>query len=63
MSSRLVHTSRTGNPNHAAVVDRIHRASVRPVRTALTCPTRTPEPHEWGEFPMSCYSCYIAADC
>lgn len=26
------------------------------------CPTTTPEPHELGEFPMSCFSCHMHAD-
>lgn len=60
--ARVVYTTRTGSPNHADVVARIHRASVRPVDTGLTCRTRTPEPHGWGEFPMTCYDCHLAAD-
>jgi hypothetical protein len=26
------------------------------------CPTKTPEPHEAGEFPMTCYQCHLVAD-
>lgn len=26
------------------------------------CPTREPEVHELGEFPMSCYRCHVEAD-
>lgn len=26
------------------------------------CPTKTPEPHILGEFPMSCYNCHMEAD-
>ena len=26
------------------------------------CSQRTPEPHELGEFPMSCYTCHVHAD-
>ena len=26
------------------------------------CPTTTPEPHDLGEFPMTCYRCHIKAD-
>lgn len=26
------------------------------------CPNRTPEVHELGEFPMSCYLCHMYAD-
>lgn len=26
------------------------------------CPTRVPEPHLLGEFPMTCYRCHIDAD-
>jgi hypothetical protein len=29
---------------------------------ARLCPTKTPEPHEAGEFPMTCYRCHIEAD-
>lgn len=32
-----------------------------PALTRL-CPTRTPEPHWLGEFPMTCYNCHIEAD-
>jgi len=34
----------------------------QPVRKVRVCPTRTPEVHELGEFPMSCYACHIEAD-
>lgn len=64
-TSRLVYSTTTGAPDHADAVARIHAASVRPpqpVDTGLTCPTGTPELHGWGEFPMTCYSCHIAAD-
>ncbi len=30
--------------------------------TPRRCPTRTPEPHELGEFPMTCYRCHVDAD-
>ena len=26
------------------------------------CPTREPEPHGLGEFPMTCYRCHLEAD-
>lgn len=26
------------------------------------CPTKTPEEHLAGEFPMSCYNCHLEAD-
>jgi len=26
------------------------------------CPTKTPEPHLAGEFPMTCYACHMVAD-
>lgn len=26
------------------------------------CPTKDPEPHLLGEFPMSCYACHVEAD-
>lgn len=28
----------------------------------MLCPTRTPEPHQLGEFPMTCYRCHVDAD-
>lgn len=31
-------------------------------RRVVLCPTRTPEPHERGEFPMTCYQCHMYAD-
>lgn len=61
-TSRLVYTTHTGAPNHAAMVERIHRAALRPMRTGLACWITTPEPHEWGEFPMTCYACHMALD-
>ena len=30
--------------------------------TDKECPTKTPEPHILGEFPMTCYQCHIYAD-
>lgn len=29
---------------------------------SVPCTTTTPEPHERGEFPMSCYACHMWAD-
>lgn len=29
---------------------------------APLCPTRTPEPHGRGEFPMTCHACHMWAD-
>lgn len=29
---------------------------------APTCPTKTPEEHYLGEFPMTCYNCHMHAD-
>jgi hypothetical protein len=26
------------------------------------CPTKTPEPHQAGEFPLTCYRCHVEAD-
>lgn len=31
-------------------------------RRVVVCSQRTPEVHELGEFPMSCYSCHVHAD-
>lgn len=31
-------------------------------RVVRICPTRTPEVHEAGEFPMTCYQCHLVAD-
>jgi hypothetical protein len=31
-------------------------------RVVRVCPTRVPEPHDLGEFPMTCYSCHVFAD-
>lgn len=99
MSSRLVYTTRTGNPNHADMVALIHAASCArcaiarfngdasgdcserapqeraPQYLSLSCDgpccvkpkvamcrSTTPEPHERGEFPMSCYACHMVAD-
>jgi len=31
-------------------------------RVVAVCPTRTPEVHELGEFPMTCYRCHLHAD-
>ena len=31
-------------------------------RRVVIGPTRTPEPHQLGEFPMTCYRCHIEAD-
>jgi hypothetical protein len=28
------------------------------VQYARTCPITTPEPHELGEFPMTCHACH-----
>lgn len=31
-------------------------------RKPRVCPTRTPEVHNAGEFPMTCYQCHLVAD-
>ena len=31
-------------------------------QTTRFCPTQTPEPHQAGEFPMTCYQCHLVAD-
>lgn len=31
-------------------------------RRVVLCPTRTPEVHHLGEFPMTCYRCHLEAD-
>jgi len=31
-------------------------------RKVVVCPTREPEVHELGEFPMTCYRCHMHAD-
>jgi hypothetical protein len=31
-------------------------------RPVVLCPTRTPEVHQLGEFPMTCYRCHMEAD-
>lgn len=41
--------------------------ALRELRERLTrepplCPTRLPERHVAGEFPMSCYQCHLVAD-
>lgn len=28
----------------------------------VICPTKMPEEHQLGEFPMSCYRCHMEAD-
>lgn len=33
-----------------------------PERRIVPCATTTPEPHERGEFPMTCYRCHVWAD-
>lgn len=37
-------------------------APERPSDRVALCPTRTPEPHQLGEFPMTCYRCHVEAD-
>ena len=32
------------------------------VDTPRLCPTKTPEEHILGEFPMTCYNCHMHAD-
>ncbi len=56
--STVRYTSRTGNPNHAAMVAIIHNAPTRPA--PKVCPDTSVEPHELGEFPISCFTCYYA---
>lgn len=56
----IVYTSRTGNPNHAEAVARIHGAPVRRVPPA--CRLAVPEAHERGEFPMTCYACHVVVN-
>lgn len=45
----------------------VHRVDDRPEtltapRPPRICPTKTPEVHELGEFPMTCYNCHMEAD-
>lgn len=42
-------------------VERACEEEVVEVRVRL-CPTRTPEVHGLGEFPLSCYACHVEAD-
>lgn len=42
-------------------VVRQFREPKQPPRS-MPCPTTTPEPHDLGEFPMTCYRCHIEAD-
>lgn len=51
-TSVLRYTSETPQPTPPPTEQRQVRA----------CPTREPEPHELGEFPMTCYRCHIEAD-
>jgi hypothetical protein len=54
----LVYTTRTGNPNHARMVAIIAAAAWNAPNHRFACPSDTPEPHEAGEFPMSCGACH-----
>lgn len=61
--SRLAYTSRSGQPTatqHQAIVQRIHAARIR--RAPGQCRDTTVEPHESGEFPMTCYACHLVED-
>lgn len=62
MAVRLAYTTTTGNPNHAEAVARIHAARVRPERQVTVCPDTSVEPHEAGEFPMSCRRCHVVVN-
>lgn len=42
----------------------INQAQVDPFEypPVKACPTTTPEPHQLGEFPLTCYNCHVEAD-
>lgn len=53
-SSNIVYTTES-TPKYAQIItDRW--------KPTKPCPTKTPEPHLLGEFPMTCYQCHMEAD-
>jgi hypothetical protein len=58
MRNTVVYSTRTGNPNHAAMVAVIHAAPIRPARTITVCSSTHVEVHELGEFPLTCAPCH-----
>jgi hypothetical protein len=61
MSSVLRWSSAQVDAERAQAAER-EREAAQATRKVAVCPTRVPEPHELGEFPMTCYSCHVHAD-
>lgn len=55
--------TRSLEPDDRAEIERKVDGLITHVGTeAVTCRTKTPEPHYAGEFPMTCYACHMVAD-
>lgn len=58
----LAYSTWTGKVDDSEHMKRVARIATARQRRVVSCSETVPEPHERGEFPMTCYACHLVAD-